>query len=282
MVLGAMCFMCPAFGADAPTAPDSNSVRAPHKHGSGTELIKMPNIKHLETRLSTAPHVLREQCKYESVIPTPPPIKEVALSFDDGPEPGQTEHILDVLKRHDIPAIFFVLGRKAKDHPELIEMIRADGKHLIGNHSWNHSNFHSIDEAAQAMEVKQTREYLPSAGPNYFRYPYGNSTCETNTLLHSMGYGIIGWHIDSCDWAFDHSGSVDEKDALICGVLPQHRRDYVGHVVSTVRARSGGIVLLHEIHPNTVKQLENIIVALRAEGFVFKSLTEPGFASSVR
>jgi peptidoglycan/xylan/chitin deacetylase (PgdA/CDA1 family) len=76
--------------------------------------------------------------------------------------------------------------------------------------------------------------------------------------------------------------SVDAKEALICGVLPQHRQDYVSHVVSAVRAHHGGIVLMHEIHPNAVRQLEKIILAILAEGYAFTSMEDPGFSSSIR
>jgi len=115
-----------------------------------------------------------------------------------------------------------------------------------------------------------------------FRYPYGNSSCETNQPLHSRGYRIVGWHVDSCDRAFDKAGSVDAKEALSCGVLAQNRSNYVDHVVSTVRAHNGGIVLMHEIHPNTIKKLEEIIVRLKQEGFIFGSIEDPDISPSLR
>ena len=114
-----------------------------------------------------------------------------------------------------------------------------------------------------------------------FRYPYGNSTCETNRLLKTEGYSIVGWHVDSCDWAFDRTGKVNAREALECGVLPQYTDNFVEHVVSAVRAHNGGIVLLHEIHSNTVHQLDSVIERLKAEGFVFGALDEEAFASSL-
>ena len=92
----------------------------------------------------------------------------------------------------------------------------------------------------------------------------------------------MGWHVDSCDWAFDANGGVDSKEALECGVLPAYRKDYVGHVLSALRAHRGGIVLMHEIHPNTLKSLEAIIEALLAAGYTFGSLKDEGFAGSLR
>lgn len=264
-------------------APGSNTAAAPHNHGTSAELIRHHRLKHLDDRLNVEPSVLRAQCRYESEISTAPPPKKVVLTFDDGPEPGQTELILETLRQHGIPAVFFLVGHKVQEHPELVERIRAEGRHVIGNHSWDHPNFHAIDVAAQTLEVEKTQAVLPpQAGPQLFRYPFGNSTCETNTLVRARGYEILGWHIDSCDWAYDHTGSVTPREAMICGVLPQHREDYVGHVVSAVRAHNGGIVLMHEIHPNTVRQLEKIIAAVKAGGFTFTSIDDPGFLTSMR
>jgi peptidoglycan/xylan/chitin deacetylase (PgdA/CDA1 family) len=75
---------------------------------------------------------------------------------------------------------------------------------------------------------------------------------------------------------------VDAKEALSCGVLAQNRSNYVDHVVSTVRAHNGGIVLMHEIHPNTIKKLEEIIVRLKQEGFIFGSIEDPDISPSLR
>jgi peptidoglycan/xylan/chitin deacetylase (PgdA/CDA1 family) len=282
-ILASLLFAVSAIGGDAAPIQATNGTPAPHAHGTSAELIRHHRLRHLDARLTVDPAVLREQCRYESEIPTAPPARKVVLTFDDGPEPGQTELILATLKRYDIPAVFFLIGSKVQEHPELVERIKATGQHVIGNHSWDHPNFHAIDAAAQTLEVEKTRDTLPIApGGNFFRYPFGNSTCETNALVHSMGYGIIGWHIDSCDWAFDHAGTVDAKEAMICGVLPQHQQDYVSHVVSAVRAHHGGIVLMHEIHPNTVRQLEKIIIAILAGGYAFTTIDDPGFSSSIR
>ena len=282
-VVAAFHLAVPAAEVEPAPNPTGSGAGLAHNHGISTDLIRQHRLKRLDARLTTEPAVLREQCRYESEISTAPPHKKVVLTFDDGPEPGQTELILETLNRYKIPAAFFLVGHKAQEHPELVEKIKATGQHVIGNHSWDHPNFHVIEPSAQATEVEKTRATLPiNKVQNYFRYPFGNSTCETNVLLRSMGYGIIGWHIDSCDWAFDRTGAVDTKEAMICGVLPQHQQDYVNHVVSTVRAHHGGIVLMHEIHPNTIKQLEKIIQAIYAGGYVFASIEDPGFSSSIR
>lgn len=261
------------------TVPES--LVKPHPVDAAT--IRRHRLNHFNAKLNTDPAELHARCAYESDISTAPPKKLVALTFDDGPAPGHTEFILDTLKRYNIRAAFFMIGDQAQRHPQLVARVEAEGHHLIGNHSWDHPNFHSIDGDEQKHEVEKTEAVLRnSMSHRLFRYPYGNSSCETNDLLHRSGYKIVGWHIDSCDWAFDKSGVVDAKEAATCGVLPQFHKDYVGHVLSTLRAHNGGIVLMHEIHPNTLQKLDAIITSALEDGFVFGSLDDPAFANSMR
>jgi peptidoglycan/xylan/chitin deacetylase (PgdA/CDA1 family) len=271
-------------GIAPPTArwPDPAASASPgHLHS--TEHIRTQHLQRLHEQATTDPATLREACRYESEISTHPPARQVLLTFDDGPEPGQTEFILATLKQHGIRAVFFLVGQKAARHPELVQAILAADQHAVGNHSWDHPNFHQINTAEQGRQVLLAEATLaPAMTHKLFRYPYGNSSCATNTLLHERGYRVLGWHVDSCDWAFDHHGSVDAREALSCGVLATNHHDYIGHVVSTVRAHNGGVVLMHEIHPNTLKNLDAIIVQIKAEGFEFSSVDAPGFASSMR
>jgi len=274
---------CLAIEVPSEQLPQDKSVVTPHSHEKETTKIREHHLKRLNDRLTITPHELRESCKYESEISTRPPEKRVVLTFDDGPEPVQTEFILQILKTYDIKATFFLIGSKAKNHPELVAQIRAAGHHTIANHSWDHPNFHEINVATQKGEVLKTEEFLSNNQMSkLFRYPYGNSSCKTNKLLLSRGYRIVGWHVDSCDWAFDHAGNVDEKEALSCGVLAHNRADFVNHVVSSVRGHNGGIVLLHEIHPNTLKKLNEIIIRLLDSGFVFGSIEDDDFKPSLR
>ncbi|HMC13139.1 MAG TPA: polysaccharide deacetylase family protein [Gallionellaceae bacterium] len=282
----AIAFCCCA-GAAAGPAPEppnlQQNLSSQHSHEEETAKIRKHHLKRLEDRLTIEPSILQESCRYESDISTRPPLKRVALTFDDGPEPGQTEFILEILKKHGITAAFFMIGQKAQQHPELVEKVRAANHQVIGNHSWDHPNFHEISTSAQAEQVLRNELLLANdLKPKLFRYPYGNSSCETNKLVHSLGYKIVGWHIDSCDWAFEKTGSVDIKEAISCGVLPQYHNDYVGHVVSAARARNGGIILMHEIHPNTIMKLEEIITQLQAEGFAFGTILDEDFQQSMR
>jgi len=176
-----------------------------------------------------------------------------------------------------------MIGEKVQAHPELVKLVQESDYALIANHSWSHPNFHEITTEEQALEIQKSNAISESFNTHkLFRYPYGNSSCESNQLLKSLDQKIVGWHVDSCDWAFDRKGSVDLKEALTCGVLSQNRKDFLEHVISSVHAHNGGIVLMHEIHPNTLKSLEQIITRLLADGYVFKSIADDDFKKFLR
>lgn len=268
----------------APAAPatPASAASAPHAHSHVID-TRAARVRGLAEQMNRPPDELKQSCRFESDITTPPPRGLVGLSFDDGPEPGATEAILALLDKHQVPATFFLIGAKAERHPELAARIRAHPLALVGNHSWSHPNFHDIPAARQASELSRSDTTLaPLEAPKLFRYPYGNASCESNAQLQQLGYRIVGWHVDSCDWAFDKTGSIDAHEAKICGVDKANREHFVDHVVSAVQARQGGIVLMHEIHPHTLAQLDTLITRLQAAGFAFAPLTHPGFQPSLR
>jgi peptidoglycan/xylan/chitin deacetylase (PgdA/CDA1 family) len=269
-------------GAQA-AAPAADPATAEARRAQDAALLRHLHLQRLDEKLTIEPQLLQQGCRFESDIATRPPARRVALTFDDGPEPGQTETILAVLHKYGIPATFFMVGRKMQEYPELVAQVRAAGQQLVGNHSWDHPNFHDLSVSEQADEVLRNEPLLPAHPPGrLFRYPYGNSSCETNELVHARGYRIVGWHIDSCDWAFDRTGTVDAREAASCNVFSQFHGDYIGHVVSAVRARNGGIILMHEIHPNTVRQLDAVIAQILAEGYTFGSVLDEDFQASLR
>jgi len=201
------------------------------------------------------------------------------LTFDDGPEPGKTDKIVAILAKHHIQATFFMVGEKAMQRPNLIALVKQSGN-LIGNHSWDHHNFHKLSLSQQQEEI--TKSELILEHPLWFRYPYGNATCQSNQWLHQKGYSIAGWHVDSCDWAFEKTGVVSDKEAAICGVQLHHRHNFVEHIVSMVKKRNGGIVLMHDSRSNTVLHLDLLIKRLKQEGFVFGTLADGAFKAQMK
>lgn len=214
-------------------------------------------------------------CKYISNIFSPPPAKTVVLTFDDGPSASLTPLVLDILKKHGVKATFFMKGNAAASKMSIVKRVRAEG-HIVANHSYSHPNFHTLSQGSQVSEFTTTDSILRSemTSPKLFRYPYGNSTCSTNALAKKQGYRIVGWHIDSCDWAFAKNGYVTAKQAALCAVKPSNTANFAGHVLSEVRRLNGGIVLMHEVHNRTVYSLDEIIVRLKREGYTFTNLND--------
>ncbi len=273
-----------AVGQDRPvSAPAASAASAPRGH-SHVEATRHAHLVRLQEHLEKPEEELHRTCRFESDIATLPPEGVVALTFDDGPEPGHTEAILAVLARHQVPATFFLIAEKAKAHPELVEQARALPGAVIGNHSWSHPNFHDIPVEEQAREVGSADTLLRAdlGATPLFRYPYGNSSCETNERVRALGYRIVGWHVDSCDWAFDGPRGLTASEALSCGVLPAYRHDFLGHVVANVRAHRGGVVLMHETHDISVDNLDALIVKLQAEGYRFSTPAAREFEGSLR
>ena len=268
----------------AASAPaESASAASAHAH-SHAETLRHTHLVRLQEHLEKPEEDLHRTCRFESDIATLPPEGVVALTFDDGPEPGHTEAILAVLARHQVPATFFLIAEKVKAHPELALQERALPGAVIGNHSWSHPNFHDIAVDEQTSEVDRADALLHAdlGATPLFRYPYGNSSCETNERVRTMGYRIVGWHVDSCDWGFDGPKGLTAAEALSCGVLPAYRQDFLGHVVASVRAHRGGVVLMHETQHISVDNLDALIVKLQAEGYRFSTPAAPEYAASLR
>jgi peptidoglycan/xylan/chitin deacetylase (PgdA/CDA1 family) len=275
----------------ASAASKLNQGVAPLQNAISTEEMKEHEEEFMKARQEQADYFAKQReaieagepfdvaggsCKYISSIFNPPPAKVVTLTFDDGPAANLTPRLLDILKKYNVKATFFVLGKNAKSNLDIIERAQNEG-HMIASHSWSHPNFHTLSQAQQTQQVRDTDEVIHSyASPRkYFRYPYGNSTCYMNSYIKSLGYsGIVGWHIDTCDWAYARTGSVTAAQAKNCEVAPANRANYVGHVMSEVQRHNGGIVLMHDVHANTVESVEEIIVRLKKAGYTFANLDD--------
>lgn len=122
--------------------------------------------------------------------------KRVGLSFDDGPTPGPTETVLDILERFGVCATFFVIGENVERHPELLRRI-VDAGHEIGNHTWEHckhawmgSRRYWEDEIRRADEVI---ERVVGFRPKYFRPPLGIKTFWTLEAARQLGHVTVNW-----------------------------------------------------------------------------------------
>ncbi len=127
---------------------------------------------------------------------------EVALTFDDGPNPKWTPRLLDVLGEHGVKATFFMLGRRAEAEPELVRRVAAEG-HLIGNHSWSHPNLARSWTSRVREELTRTSETLEQITGErigYFRPPYGARRPVVFRIARELGLRVVTWNAMTSDW----------------------------------------------------------------------------------
>jgi peptidoglycan/xylan/chitin deacetylase (PgdA/CDA1 family) len=158
----------------------------------------------------------------------------VFLTFDDGPTPGVTEQVLDILKAYEASATFFCIGRNAERNPELCSRIRAEG-HAVGNHTYSHLNGMKTKNKDYYSDIQLARSFTPS---ELFRPPYGMISPSQIRHLKKQ-YAIIMWDIMS----YDYDPGVSKEKCL-------------ANVVSAVRP--GSIVVFHD----SVKASEKVLYAL--------------------
>lgn len=120
---------------------------------------------------------------------------EVYLTFDDGPEPGITEFVLNILKGYNAKATFFCTGENYEKYPELVKLIKDEG-HTIGNHTYSHLNGYKIDDKIYTDDVIKAKEIIRS---NIFRPPWGALTLKEFVKL-IRNNNIVMWSISSCDF----------------------------------------------------------------------------------
>jgi peptidoglycan-N-acetylglucosamine deacetylase len=181
--------------------------------------------------------------------------KYVALTFDDGPRPGTTDDLVKKLEKHKVKATFFVVGERAEQYPEGLQMI-VDGGHEVANHSWSHPLLSRISEAEFFSELERTREYLfriTGRSTGLYRPP-GSTRAVLNKLTPPSGYAMVLWDVHSQD----HLGIPKEK--IIRNVLAQ--------------TKDGDVVLLHNGLPNTTAAMDDIIPQLKRQGFKFVTISE--------
>ncbi len=181
----------------------------------------------------------------------------IAITFDDGPHPQLTPKLLDLLKERGIKATFYVIGKNVEAYPDITKRIIAEG-HEIGNHTWNHPALTKIGAAKVKSEMDRTTEIIvktTGVKPATMRPPYGATNASLNKKLdEEYGMKVILWSVDPQDWKYRNADRVASQ--LI------------------ENAKSGGILLAHDIHASTVAAMPRTLDALTAKGFNFVTVTE--------
>lgn len=190
--------------------------------------------------------------------------KLVALTFDDGPYPPYTDSILDILKERKIPATFFVIGRNAQKHPELIRRIALEG-HQLGNHTYNHIDLLKADRQAIVSEIQQTSDVIRSIvgfSPHVVRPPHGFRDAVVMDAMAEYKLSVVEWSVVSRDWVNPGAETIASR------------------TLSSVK--NGAIILLHDgdgvaataPRAQTVEATRIIIDKLLAEGYKFVTVDE--------
>ncbi|MFJ6465518.1 polysaccharide deacetylase family protein [Streptomyces sp. NPDC091387] len=134
----------------------------------------------------------------------------MVLTFDDGPDPLYTPHILDTLRKHDVRAMFFLCGEMANDNQDLVRRISDDG-HTVGNHSWTHPLVTKLSRAGITDELGRTSEVIEEitgAAPLWYRAPYGAWNRNSFEIGAAMGMEPMAWTVDTLDWTVPGTDSI--------------------------------------------------------------------------
>ena len=217
--------------------------------GSLPGALEQPPLSALVVRDGTA-----RQCRvYDGVRIIDQPMQEnlCALSFDDGPS-ANTSRILDILAAHNIPATFFILGKNAERHPDLVQRIHDEG-HEIGIHTFSHPNLRHLNLASQSEQIGRVQRFLRSLGieARFLRPPYGSFNDVTLQAAGQLDLQVVLWSLDSEDWR----GVREDYTALV----NTRGRRYTDNDLR-------GIFLFHDTVHGTLENLPRIIAQLQAGG----------------
>jgi len=221
---------------------------------------------------------------------------EIVLTFDDGPSRKYTPIVHETIKKLGIPAGFFEIGECVDDAPQLTQGLAADG-YVIANHSWSHPDMVKLDNGQIAEQINRTQNLIQATlggpdffdnyyqglfqkyfefprriyHPEFFRFPYGSRNERTVNVAVSTVVGSsekdgqqqldtlysVMWNVDSLDWK-DHSpAGIEER---------------VFNELATYGNR--GVILMHDVHPQTVEAIQTILPRLQREGYKFLTLYE--------
>jgi cellulose synthase/poly-beta-1,6-N-acetylglucosamine synthase-like glycosyltransferase/peptidoglycan/xylan/chitin deacetylase (PgdA/CDA1 family) len=196
--------------------------------------------------------------------------RQIAISFDDGPDPVWTPKILDALKKLNVKATFFMIGEEAEDNVGVMRRVYDEG-HEIGNHTFTHPDISEISERQVNLQIDLTERLFRSklgVSPVYFRPPYSidqepdtNDQAAPVDTIQRMGYVIVGDKIDTNDWDEHPRKTPDE---IVTEVFQQIEQ------AQTKTWMRGSIILMHDgggDRSATVAALPVLINALRSHGY---------------
>lgn len=185
----------------------------------------------------------------------------IYLTFDCGYENGNTEPILDALKKHNAKATFFVVGHFLESAPDIVKRMEAEG-HAVGNHTYHHPDMSSIsdmisfqkemDDVASLYQTVTGKEMI-----KYYRPPQGKYSTKNLEMAKELGYHTFFWSLAYVDWNVDDQPTKEEAfDKLLTRIHP------------------GAIVLLHSTSKTNGEILDELLTKWEEMGYTFAPLSE--------
>lgn len=187
--------------------------------------------------------------------------KVIYLTFDAGYENGNTQPILDALKKHNVPATFFVVGHYLESAPDLVKQMVADG-HFVGNHTYHHLDMSSIaSKESFEKEMKDVenkfKEITGKELAHFYRPPQGKYNTKNLEMAKDLGYHTFFWSLAYVDWYQDKQPTKDEAFSKLVG-----------------RIHPGAIVLLHSTSKTNGEILDELLTKWEEMGYTFRTLED--------
>lgn len=179
--------------------------------------------------------------------------KKIALTFDDGPCAGCTNQLLDGLKKRNVKATFFLIGKNAENNPKLVRRIYEEG-HLIGNHTYSHVEITKVSDEEAIQELQKTDQIIwkiTGEHVQYMRPPFGAWQKELESRLEVLP---VLWTVDPLDWTTENVEEIVNK------------------VVT--ETKENDIILLHDCYKSSVEAALRIIDDLQKEGYEFVTVDQ--------
>ena len=185
--------------------------------------------------------------------------KEIYITFDAGFENGNTERILDALKKHGVKATFFLVGNYFETQPELVKRMAEEG-HTIGNHTYSHPDMSKISDIQSFQTELQKnealyRDILGSEMPKLYRPPQGKFCEENLKMAQQLGYSTVFWSLAYVDWYTDDQPTPEQAFSKLLPRIPP-----------------GAVVLLHSTSSTNAEILDELLTKWEETGYSFGDL----------
>ena len=199
--------------------------------------------------------------KYDAVYLGDSSKQVIYLTFDAGYENGCTEKILDVLKKHEVPAAFFLVGNYIEKNADLVRRMVEEG-HIVGNHTMHHHDMSKISDKEsfekELMELEDLfRDTTGKELPKYYRPPQGVYSESNLQMAKDLGYRTVFWSLAYVDWNNDAQPTAEEAYSKL---LP--------------RIHNGAVVLLHSTSATNAEILDELLTKWKDMGYSFGCIEE--------